>query len=129
VKRLKQTYYIEAPIAKVWRALVDPDIIEKWGAGEVKMDANPGTKFSLWNGDIHGKNLEAIENQKLVQEWFAKDWPEPSKVTILLNYDGDRTRIDLFHENIPDDEYKSIKDGWGQYYFGAIQKLLEGDEN
>jgi uncharacterized protein YndB with AHSA1/START domain len=30
-----ESYLINAPVSKVWQALVDPDLIEKWGGGPV----------------------------------------------------------------------------------------------
>ncbi len=52
MKVIKQTYIIKAPLEKVWNALTDPKIIEKWGAGPAIMDSKEGTEFSLWGGDI-----------------------------------------------------------------------------
>ena len=125
MKTINQSYNIEAPIEKVWQALVDPNEIDKWGAGSAEMNDKVGTKFKLWGGDIHGKNREVITNEKLVQDWYGGDWKEASKVIINLKTDGDKTTIDLVHENIPDEEAKSIGDGWDTYYFGEIKKYLK----
>ena len=89
------------------------------------MNDKVGTAFRLWDGDIHGKNTEVIINKKLVQDWFGGDWSEASKVSISLKTDGDRTIVNLVHKNIPDNEVKSIDDGWNRYYFGEIKKYLE----
>jgi len=52
MKSIKQTYRIQAPVSMVWQALVDPEVIERWGGGPVKMDDQVGTRFELWGGDI-----------------------------------------------------------------------------
>lgn len=122
---IKQTYTINAPIEKVWEAIVSPKIIDKWGAGPAKMDDKPGSEFTLWGGDIWGKNLEVVKGEKLIQEWFGGDWDKPSKLTIVLKGNSNSTQVDLVHEGVPKDEETDFADGWKTYYFGEIKKLLE----
>lgn len=49
-----------APLEKVWQALVDPKVIDMWGAGKAKMSDKESDTFTLWDGEVHGKNLEVI---------------------------------------------------------------------
>lgn len=125
MKIVQQSYLINAPTGKVWQALIDPKIIDKWGAGPVKMSEKEGVEFSFWGGDIHGKNIEVIPNKKLVQEWMAGEWDNFSRVTFALSKEGDKTRVDLLHEDVPDNEAKEIEDGWKRYYLGPLKELLE----
>jgi len=125
MKSLKQSYTIAAPVEKVWQALTDPKEIDGWGAGPAEMNDRVGTKFKLWDGDIHGENTEVITKRKLVQDWYGGDWAEASRVTINLKSDDGKTTVDLTHENIPDGEADSIDDGWNRYYFGEIKNHLE----
>lgn len=125
MKTIKQTYKIKAPIAKVWQALVDPSEIDFWGAGPAEMDDKVGTEFSLWGGDIHGKNIEVADSKKLIQEWFGGEWDEPSIATFTLKVADGKTEVELIQTNVPDDEAKEISDGWKQYYLGAIKEYLE----
>ena len=122
---IRQKYTINAPIEKVWEAIVTPEIINKWGAGPAKMDGKPGSEFTLWGGDIWGKNLEVVKGKKLIQEWFGGNWDKPSKLTIILSEDSSSTLVDLIHEGVPKDEEADFADGWKTYYFGEIKKLLE----
>lgn len=125
MKTITQTYLIKAPIKKVWQALIDPKIIDDWGAGLAKMSGNAGEEFELWGGDIHGKNLEVIPAKLLVQEWVAGDWEEPSRVTLTLSEKDGKTKVDLLHENIPDKESGEINEGWKRYYLGPMKEYLE----
>jgi len=125
VKILEQTYEINAPIEKVWEALVNPDQITAWGAGPAKMTDKEGEMFSLWGGDVFGKNVQVEKRQKLVQDWYEGNWPKPSKVTFTLVGREDKTTIHLLHENVPDDEAKDLEKGWNDYYLGKIKKYLE----
>lgn len=114
------------PLEKVWDALVNPKTIEKWGAGPAKMDEKVGTGFTLWGGDLFGRNLEVVHEKKLVQEWTEGDWEEPSRVTFTLTHKNGCTTVHLLHEDIPDNDADDIADGWDRYYLGQIKKLLEG---
>jgi len=126
---IKQRYLIKADFEKVWDALVNPKTIEKWGAGPAVMSSEVGFEFSLWGGDIWGKNLEVINpkkgEKKLVQEWYGGEWETPSIVSFKLNAGNGYTEVILDHENVPKDEVQDISAGWNDYYLGAIKKYLE----
>ena len=125
MKSLKQSYEISASLERVWDALTNPETIEKWGAGPAKMSDKNDEHFTLWGGDIWGTNLVVTPNEKLVQEWYSGDWAEPSKVTFQLREKKGKTKVTLLHENIPDEEFKDIEKGWGDYYLGPLKELLE----
>ena len=126
---IKQRYLIKAPLEKVWSALTNSEIIGKWGAGPAIMKAEAGFEFSLWGGDIWGKNLEVVNpekgEKKMVQEWYGGEWEVPSIVTLKLNDSNDYTEVILEHKNVPKDEVKDIAAGWKDYYLGPLKKLLE----
>jgi activator of HSP90 ATPase len=84
-----------------------------------------GTEFTLWDGDIHGKNIKVVPNKKLVQEWFSGDWEKSSIVTFTLIKKGNKTELNLLHEDVPNEEIKDISDGWKTYYLGPLKQLLE----
>ncbi len=125
VKTIRQTHQIKAPVEKVWKVLVDCKEIEGWGGGPCEMDDKVGTKFKLWGGDVHGKNIEVVPEKKLVQEWYEGDWPEPSIVDFRLTSKDDGTQVQLLHERVPDSEYESIDKGWNKYYLGPLKVYVE----
>lgn len=127
MKSIKQEYLINAPVEKVWKALVTPKEIEDWGAGPVKMNDKTGAKFSLWGGDIHGENTKVVKNKILEQNWFGGDWNEPSKVKFVLSKEDGKTKIELFQKNVPDKEVGDIDDGWRRYYLGPLKEYLENN--
>lgn len=124
---IKFYQYIEAEPEEIFLALTNPFTIELWSDSPAKMDANEGTEFELWEGDICGKNLNVVPNKELVQEWYFDELPEPSIVTIKLHPKGTGTSIELKHTNIPEDAYENIKEGWEEYYIGAIKRFFEED--
>lgn len=125
MKTIKQTYKINAPIETVWDALTNPKTIDAWGGGPSKMRAVKGEKFEFWGGDIYGRNIKVLKNKELVQEWFSGDWKEASRATFKLQANGNKTTIQLIHENVPDKDASDIDDGWKSYYLGPLKKLLE----
>jgi len=125
MKALTQTYEIAAPIKKVWRALVNPKVINAWGGGPARMDDKIGATFKLWGGDVHGKNIDVQPPKLLKQEWYGGDWPEASIATFSLNETNGTTTVKFHQENIPDNEFDDIADGWQRYYLGPIKELLE----
>ena len=88
------------------------------------MSTEPGSEFSLWEGDITGKNLEFIQDKKVVQEWYFGDQQEKSIVTISILPERENSFVTVEHTNIPDEEFSSIAEGWREYYFDAISNFF-----
>ncbi|NLF43256.1 MAG: ATPase, partial [Bacteroidales bacterium] len=61
--------HIKASPEEVYRALTNSFAIELWSGEPAQMEAVAGSEFSLWNGDIVGKNIEFVENEMIVQQW------------------------------------------------------------
>ena len=121
---IKQTYIIKAPIEDVWKALVDPKLIEQWSGAQAEMDLSVGGTFQLWNGDIWGTNTFIDAPKHLEQDWFGDKWDKPSKVCFAMVSDDGQTTLVLCHGEIPERE-KDFADGWRDYYFEPLKKLVE----
>ena len=61
MKTIKKIYTINSSVDKVWEALVNPKIIEKWSGAKVEMSDQKDFNFKFWDGDIFGKNLEVTQ--------------------------------------------------------------------
>lgn len=125
MKTIHQLYHIKAPLSIVWQALIDPKAIENWGGGPAKMSDKKGAHFSLWGGDIWGKNLEVIKREKLVQEWHDDQNTYNMVVTMTLEGNEDSTTLTLLHENVPNDRYDDLNNGWKKYYLGPLKTFVE----
>ena len=120
MKTFKKTFRINAEPSDIYSALTNPMTIELWSGYPAEMSTEPGSEFSLWEGDITGKNLEFIKDRKVVQEWYFGDQSEQSIVTLSISADGENSFVSVEHTNIPDDEFSQIAEGWREFYFGAI---------
>lgn len=120
MKTFKKIFKINAEPSDVYSALTNPFTIELWSGYPAKMSTEPGSEFSLWEGDITGKNLDFIQDKKIVQEWYFGDQAEKSVVTIDIRPNGENSLVTVEHSNIPDDEFAQISEGWRDFYIGAI---------
>ena len=60
-----------------------------------------------------------------MQDWYGGDWAKPSKVTFTFFKDKGNAKVELLQENVPDEEFESINQGWKDYYLGPIKNLFE----
>jgi activator of HSP90 ATPase len=124
MKTFKKTFKINAEPSDVYSAITNPYTIELWSGYPAQMSIEPGSEFSLWEGDITGKNLEFVQDKKIVQEWYFGDQVQKSIVTILISPDRENSLITIEHTNIPDEEFNGIAEGWKEYYFDAISNFF-----
>lgn len=124
MKDYKSYFLLPAEPSDVYNALTNKKILEIWTGEEALMEAEPGTEFSLWGGSITGLNIEFEENRKVVQQWFFGEQDEPSIVTIILHPDKKGTSVEVRHNNIPDEAWENIVEGWEEDYFGALRELF-----
>lgn len=125
MKFYKKYYTIPAPPEEVYLALTNPLSIKLWSGGEALMSTEEDSEFSLFDGDILGKNLAFDENKKMVQQWYFDGQAEASIVTIKLHIHQKGTSIELLHTNIPDESFNEFVDGWNTSYFAELQEFFE----
>ena len=122
---IKKTYTFKTPAKNVWDTLTDPFMIFEWSGYPATMSPQAGTQFSLWEGDVHGTNIEVVPQQKLVQNWFGGDWDAPSVVTFTLHEENGVTTLELEQTGIPDYETADFDTAWDKFYLEPIKRLLE----
>ena len=88
-----------------------------------------GGKFTVFEGDLEGKNLELIPDKKIVQSWRSneEDWPKNhySTLTVELESVKTGTRLNIKHTGVPVASYESVKQGWDEYYWEPMKDMLE----
>ncbi|PPD57941.1 SRPBCC family protein [Dehalogenimonas etheniformans] len=120
------TITIKAPIARVWRALVDPELIKEYmGGAQVVTEWKPGgTIFweGLWQGQPYRDKGQVIifePESRVKYTHYAPatglpDRPENYHVlTYSLSDRGNATELVLLNENITTEaEQKYLESGW-----------------
>ena len=122
---VKQYHFVNGPAEEVYRALTNPFTIELWSGHPAIMSAEEGFEFSLWDGDINGRNLKMIPNERIEQEWYFENQEPPSVVTIQLRPSKAGTSVELIHTNIPEEQALEMENGWKDYYFGPLKNFFE----
>ena len=125
MKDFKKYYTFPGPPEEVYLALTNPLSVKLFTGAEAEMSTVVGSEFSLFNGDITGKNLEFEENKKIVQQWYFDGQDEPSIVTFKIHEHKKGTSIELQHSNIPDEVYDEFVDGWNTSYFGELLEFFQ----
>ena len=125
MKELRSYYRIKGTPEEIYSSLTNPFAISLWTGSNAEMTEEPGTHFSLFDGDIEGINMAFEKNSMIVQEWFFGDQEQKSIVTITLRPDRHYTKIELHHTNIPDEAFEDISYGWDVFYFGALKEFFE----
>ncbi len=125
MKTIRQHHFIKATPEEVFTAITNPFTIELWSGYPAQMEAREGTEFSIFEGDIAGRNIKISENKELVQEWYFGDRQEQSIVTISLKQHQSGTKVSLEHTNVPDEEAEEFEEGWNVTYWGAIKEFFK----
>ena len=125
MKDFKKYYILSATPEQVYAALTNAATIQLWSGDPAIMSIEPGSEFSLWEGNIEGKNLAFEKDKKIVQQWyFGDDEENPSIVTLKLHDHKEGTSVELNHTNIPDEAYEDIVDGWNNIYFKGLRDFF-----
>ncbi|GGG05798.1 SRPBCC domain-containing protein [Pontibacter amylolyticus] len=127
MKDYKKYFIVPAHPEEVYAALTNPNTIQLWSGDPAEMSTQPGSEFSLFEGNIVGKNLEFEEGKMLVQQWYFGEQEAKSIVTIKLHPHKHGTSAELRHLNIPDEAYEDIVEGWNEAYFGALIEFYEDE--
>lgn len=118
---IKQKHHIPATPEEVYRALTNPFTIELWTGFPAEMSTDPGSEFSIFEGDIVGKNLEFKENELIRQQWYFEGEENESIVTIQLKPEKNNTLVELLHENVPEEVFDEMTKGWKTFYFKSLK--------
>jgi len=102
--------------------------------GHTRMTGSPavitdaiGTEFTAWDGYIRGRNLELVEDRKIVQSWRSMEFSpdeEDSILEVTLEPVGENTRLTLHHYNLPPHGAQYEK-GWEESYFQPMKEYFE----
>ena len=129
IKNLKQVVIFKANPHDVYEALMDSKKHAKFSNSKANISREVGGEFTAYDGWINGKNLELIQDKKIVQNWRGngEDWPEGyySKVTFSLSKTKNGTKLTFKHEGIPESTYEDISKGWEEHYWEPMKEMLE----
>jgi activator of HSP90 ATPase len=128
-KSIKQTATFTGTPEEVYQLIMDQKKHTAFTGAKAIMSTKVDGKFSVFDGYCHGHNIELIEGMKIVQAWhFAEDgWPEDhfSICTFLFEKAGNKTKLSFTQTGVPEHKTESLKKGWKQYYWEAMEAYLK----
>lgn len=125
MKNLRKTIHIKVPREEIFNAMTNPLTLELWTGYPASIEARPGGRFTMFDGDISGR-IKTLEPPSLIEQvWNFGDQEEESLVRIELFEENGKTRVELSHVNIPDEAFENIDTGWKHYYLEALKSYLE----
>ena len=86
-----------------------------------------GASFTAWEGYISGRNIELLQNEKIVQSWRTSEFSDndaDSILTIIINESYEGTELLLTHKNIPKGQLQ-YKKGWLDHYFVPMKDFFK----
>ena len=128
-KNIEQEIIIKSPPNEIYEAFMDAKKHSKFTESKAKVSRKIGGSFSIFEGSLSGKNVELIQDKKIVQTWRGDgdNWPKGyySTITLVLEPVDDGTLIKFSQVDIPEGAYESVKEGWETYYWEPLKEMLE----
>ncbi len=124
---INQTITIESSPAKVYQALISADHFSKVTGAAAEISADEGGVFSCFGGQIVGRHIELLPNERIVQAWRVNMWPEGvySIVRFNISASGDTTTLELVQTGYPDDAAEHLEPGWHKMYWDPLKAYIE----
>ncbi|MCI4324108.1 MAG: SRPBCC domain-containing protein [Thermoplasmata archaeon] len=128
---VRQSYRVNAPVSKVFRALSEPSELTKWFLGQATLPHRRGGTYEfVWPGGYRheGRVLEYVVNRRLSLTWPSAKLGD-TKVTFTVQRSGRGTRLDLRHTGYRTtrawlEMYGGTQSGWA-YYLMNLKSVLE----
>jgi uncharacterized protein YndB with AHSA1/START domain len=123
------------PIDRVWRALIDPRMIERWLMRPDGYEAKVGARFILretsradCRGQVECEVLELSPPNRMVWSWRGAEDPTTTRLVIDLEADEQGTRLKLRHTGESDERtVRGTTVGWTDK-LRALAELLTTEE-
>jgi uncharacterized protein YndB with AHSA1/START domain len=128
---------LNAPVAKVWKALTDVDQMREWYFDLKAFKPEVGFEFEFvveHEGNSYHhlcRVTEVIPQKKIAYTWRYKGEAGDSLVSIELSPEGDKTRLKLTHTGIetfpktPAYARKNFEAGWTSNIGTELKEFVE----
>lgn len=128
-KTIEQEIIIKSTPHEIYEVFMDSKKHSKLTESKTKVSRELGGSFSSFEGSLTGKNVELVQDKKIVQTWRGdgENWPKGyySTITLVLEPIDKGTLIKFTHLDIPEKAYESVKEGWDVYYWEPLKEMLE----
>ncbi len=122
-----QVIEIEAPIADVYQALTNPELLTRLTGMKAEMDVREGGRFNAWDNKSHGYIMCLIENQRIVQSWIHDEFPAGMYTTVIIDLsvmEHGATRVSFNHIGVPEDASGWLTESWKKDFWVPLSEHL-----
>jgi uncharacterized protein YndB with AHSA1/START domain len=128
---------LNAPVAKVWKALTDVDQMREWYFDLKEFKPQVGFEFEFvveHEGNSYHhlcKVTKVVAQKRIAYTWRYKGEPGDSLVTFELAGEGDKTRVKVTHTGIdtfpetPAYARKNFEAGWTAIIGAELRQFVE----
>jgi activator of HSP90 ATPase len=113
---------------RVYEALLDSKLFAAFSGVPAEIHREPGGAFSLFEGQILGRNVELVPDRRIVQAWRAASWPDGvySIARFELEARGSGARLVFDHSGFPAALREHLASGWREHYWEPLKKYFGG---
>jgi len=117
---------LKAAAARIYATLLDAKQFAACTGLPAEIDPKVGGAFSLFGGQIVGRNVELVPDRLVVQAWRPSHWGPGvySMAKFELKAAGTGTMVVLDHTGFPAGDYDGLESGWTEHYWDPLRKFL-----
>jgi activator of HSP90 ATPase len=111
---------------RIYEILLDARQFAAFSGMPAEIDPKPGGAFSMFGGQIVGRNVELVPNQRIVQAWRPTHW-DPGIYSIAefaFKPKAGATLVILDHKGFPEGDFDHLEWGWHNHYWEPLKKFL-----
>jgi uncharacterized protein YndB with AHSA1/START domain len=127
-RTIHQSVTIPAPPEKVYRALMVSRLHAAFTGAPAQVSPRVGGRFSVWDGYIHGTNVELVPGKRIVQLWRPAEgnWPNEyfSRVKFEFAPVAGGTRITFTHSGVLAEHASHLSQGWKESYWEPLRRFF-----
>jgi uncharacterized protein YndB with AHSA1/START domain len=115
---------VPAPPERVYGAWLDSAEHSAITRSTASVEPWVGGRHSAWGGSIRGTMLELSPNRRIVQSWWASDFPpgsEESRLELLFEPVPGGTLLTINHTGLPQGRGHRYEDGWKDFYLDNMK--------
>jgi len=123
---LHQEIDLKASPQRIYDVLLDSKQFGAFTSMPADIDPKVGGAFATFGGQIVGRNVELVPNQRIVQAWRPASW-DPGVYSIVrfeLKAQGSGAKVVLDHTGFPEGNYDHLTEGWSLHYWEPLKKFL-----
>jgi activator of HSP90 ATPase len=123
---LHQDIDLKATPQRIFETLLSSKRFAAFSGLPAEIDPNVGGAFSMFGGQIVGRNVELVPGQRIVQAWRPTHW-DPGVYSVVkfeLKARGSETTVVLDHTGFPEGEFESLTSGWNGHYWEPLKKFF-----